>query len=127
MKAGAARMEAAVAFVSAHPGATSVAVTFHVLEGMAQRERPSAYKQAASVVERIIKDRHVRQDPSLRLFPWDARRKEYAEALERAAFAAPDAARFASTMTLAMEAWKDAGDDNRARILSSMTFTERSS
>lgn len=126
MKAGAARMEAAVAFVSAHPGATSVAVTFHVLEGMAQRERPTAYKQAASVVERIIKDRHVRQD-GLQLFPWDVRRKAYAEALERAAFAAPDAARFAVTMELAMAAWKDAGDDNRARILSAMTFTERSS
>ena len=116
MRANALKMEAAVAFVATHPGSGMAAVTAHLLEGLS-RDKPRVYKQAASVVERIIKDRLVRQDASLRLYPWDAKRKAYAEALERAAFAAPDPWRFRSTIALAADAWRHAGDENRARTL----------
>ena len=117
LKPNALRMQAAVDYVAANPGATMVATTAHVLETMEQKSRPSAWKQAASVVDRVIKDRLVLQAGSQRLFPWDAKRKTYAEALERAAFAAPDQQRFRSTMALAIAAWRHAGDENRARTL----------
>ena len=112
-------MQLAVAFVEAHPGATSRAVTLRLLEDLDDlaRERPTAYKQAASVVDRVIRDRLVRQDSDLRLHPWNVKRKAYAEALERAAFVAPDRAHFLATLDLARAAWRDAGDENRARIL----------
>ena len=119
LKPNAARMELAIAFVTAHPGTTMRSVTFHVLESFdeSKRERPTAYKQAASVVERIIKDRHVRQGPDLSLHPWDVKRRTYAEALERAAFAAPTGRERAHVMEIACEAWRLAGDEARARTL----------
>ena len=122
LKPNAERMQQAVAFVIAHPGTSMRSVTFHVLESFAEdkREKPTAYKQAASVVERIIKDRHVRQGPDLLLHPWDVKRKTYAEALERAAFAAPSRHERALVMEIACEAWRMAGDEARARTLKNL-------
>ena len=119
LKPNAERMQLAVKFVTEHPGASMRSVTFHVLESFDEdkREKPTAYKQAASVVERIIKDRHVRQGPDLSLHPWDAKRKTYAEALERAAFAAPTPRERAMVMEIACQAWCSAGDEARARTL----------
>lgn len=133
-------MQAAVAFVAENPGVLAARVTAHLLEtspkaaelrtlalpGIPARDmlKTSAYKQAASVVDRIIRDRLVRQDVSLRLHPWDAN-APYAEALERAALVAPDPVRFSSTMSLAIAAWREAGDENRARILERLVL-ERS-
>lgn len=126
MRPNAARMQAVVAFVTAHPGLTMAAATAHLLEGE-QRTKPSVYKQAASVVERVIRDRLVRQDQNLRLHPWNPKWKAYAEALERAAFAAPNEARYSSTMALAIEAWRDAGDANRAQMLTRLSAERRAS
>ena len=122
MKPNAERMQLALAFVTAHPGATMRSVTFHVLESFdeAKREKPTAYKQAASVVERIVKDRHVRVGPNLTLHPWDAKRKAYAEALERAANAAPTPHERARMREILYEAWRLAGDDARARTLQNL-------
>ena len=94
-------------------------VIAHLLSTLteAQQEKPSAYKRAAMIVERIIKDRHVRQAPDLSLHPWDAKRKTYAEALERAMFAAPNPTEYALMVPLACKAWRAAGDENRARTL----------
>ena len=117
-------MAAAVAYVTAHPGTTMGGVVGHLLEGL-PRDKPTVYKQAASVVERIIRDRLVRQDAALRLHPWDTKRKTFAEALERAAFAAPDAEHWSLILALAMEAWRLAGDENRVRILGGLTYRER--
>ena len=131
-------MQVAVAFVEANPGASSSSVIAHVLDCLQgacprsgpksaaevffrppedERRRLRRYKQAAGVVERIICKRLVRQDAALRLHPWDEKRRAYAEALERAAILAPDDARRRSTLTLAIEAWRDAGDENRAQAL----------
>ena len=115
MTTRAGRMQAAVSFIASNPGATAAAVTAHLIGG--EEVKPSAYKTAATVVDRIIRDRLVRQDALRRLHPWDAKRKAFAEALERAAFAAPDARRYASTIALAAAAWREAGDENRARVL----------
>lgn len=122
LKPNAERMQCAIAFVTAHPGATMRSVIFHVLASFdeSHREKPTAYKQAAGVVERIICDRHVRQGPDLSLHPWDVKKKTFAEALERAAFAAPSAVERISTMALACEAWRRAGDEARVRLLESM-------
>ena len=122
----AARMQAAVAFVTKHPGTTSSRVIFHLLGNPSQSEplKATAYKQAAAVVERIVRDRLILQDDALRLYPWDAKLKTYAEALERAAFAAPDDVLFAFTIGLAIGAWRQAGDENRARILERTSRTE---
>lgn len=119
MKPNAARMQLAVAFVIANPGTSMRSVTFHVLESFdeSKREKVTAYKQAASVVERIIKDRHVRQGPNLTLHPWDAKRKAYAEALERAANVAPTPREQARIREILYEAWRLAGDESRARML----------
>ena len=121
MKPNAARMQRAVDFVAAHAstGATMRSVIFHVLESFDEdkREKPTAYKQAASVVERIIKDRHVRQDTNLSLHPWDAKRKAYAEALERAHTLAPTPREKAIMLEMACDAWRRAGDDARVRML----------
>ena len=119
MKPNAMRMQRAVDFVIANPGTSMRSVTFHVLETFDEdkREKPTSYKQAASVVERIIKDRHVRQGPNLTLHPWDAKRKAYAEALERAVFAAPTSRERALIMEITCEAWRLAGDEARARML----------
>lgn len=116
MRSNAHRMEAATLFVHEQPGATMRMVIAHLLSTL-QQEKPSAYKQAAMIVERIIKDRHVRQAPDLSLHPWDAKRKTYAEALERAMFAAPNPTEYALMVPLACKAWRAAGDDNRARTL----------
>ena len=120
-------MQAAVAFVKDHPGATVAAVVGHLLEGLEDKQQPlkaTVYKQAAGVVDRVIRDRLVRQDNAGRLFPWDERWKVFAEALERAVFAAPDEMRFLATQPLAAGAWRNAGDDNRARILEGMRYRE---
>lgn len=116
MRPNATRMEAALAFVAEHPGAPMARVVAHLLEGL-DRDKPTVYRQAASVVERIVRDRLVRQDGAQELHPWDEKRKAYAEALERAASLAPDVERAAATTKLAIAAWRDAGDENRARIL----------
>ena len=123
LKPNAERMQRAIAFVTAHPGASMRSVTFHVLESFdeSKRESPTAYKQAASVVERIIKDRHVRQGPDLSLHPWDVKRRTYAEALECAAFAAPTRHERAHVMGMACEAWRLAGDEARARTLEGLS------
>ena len=122
IKPNAERMQRAVAFVAAHPGTSMRSVTFHVLESFDEdkREKPTAYKQAASVVERIIKDRHVRQGPDLTLHPWDVKRKVYAEALERAANAAPTPRERAMMREILYEAWRLAGDEARARTLENL-------
>ena len=127
LKPNAERMQLAIAFVTAHPGTSMRSVTFHVLESFDEnkREKPTAYKQAASVVERIIKDRHVRQGPDLSLHPWDAKRRTYAEALERAAFAAPTRHERARIMEIACEAWRLAGDEARARTLRNLPEEQR--
>lgn len=111
-------MQAVVDFVERYPGTTMRGAIMHVLETMPemQRARPGAYKQAAAAVERVIKDRHVRQEGD-RLHPWDPKRRAFAEALERAASVAPDPAHKVSTRQLACAAWREAGDENRARIL----------
>lgn len=122
-------MQAAVDYVTTHPGVPRRVLIGHLFDGEAklvaaliapiadERRRKRLYKKAAQVVDRVLRDRLVRQDEALRLYPWDNKRKAYAEALERAAFAAPDQGRFESTLTLACEAWKDAGDDGRAETL----------
>lgn len=122
LKSNADRMQLAIAFVSANPGATMRTVIFHVLDSFDEnkREKPSAYKQAASVVERIIKDRHVRQGTNLALYPWDVKRKAYAEALERALFAAPTERDRCSIFALVRDAWRAAGDEARVRVLDSL-------
>lgn len=122
LKPNAERMQLAVAFVTTHPGASMRSVTFHVLESFdeAKRERPTAYKQAAGVVERIIKDRHVRQGPDLSLHPWDAKRKAYAEALERAHSVAPTPRERSVMLEMVCEAWRRAGDEARARTLKNL-------
>ena len=119
MKPNAERMQLAVAFVTEHPGTTMRSVTFHVLESFDEdkRAKPTAYKQAASVVDRIVKDRHVRVGPNLTLHPWDMKRKAYAEALERAANAAPTPRERAIIREILYEAWRLAGDYARARTL----------
>ena len=121
MTPNAIRMQAAVDFVTQNPGTTMPAVIARVLDVVhgddEKRFKPSSYKQAAGVVERVIKSRLVRLDPSRRLYLWDSKRKTYAEALQRAAFAAPDKRRYLSTMALAAQAWREAGDENHARIL----------
>ena len=124
MKPNAIRMQAAVDFVGRNPGTPMRPVIGCVLDTFAemQRDRPGAYKQAQAVVERIVKDRHVRQD-SDRLFPWDAKRRAFAEALERAAFAAPTPEQRAVVLPLATEAWRAAGDANRARMLETIAPT----
>lgn len=130
MRSNSVRMEAAVKFVTEHPGTTKTAIIAHLLAGHVvdtdsapkeiQRTESRAYKGTACVVERIIKDRYVRQDASLRLYPWDEKRKVFAELLERAAFAAPDAERKRNTLGTASNAWRYAGDENRARILTQL-------
>lgn len=137
MKPNAERMKAALAFVRGQPGAPMRAVIAHIQqlgrEGqlllsqsasaeIVSKEDTRAYKQARSVVERIIKDRHVRQAADLTLHPWDEKRKAYAEALEGAMFAAPDGVKYRAMTRLACEAWRAAGDESRARTIS---FLER--
>lgn len=125
MKANAVKMHAAVDFVAAHPGLDRRVLIRHLLDAdlaamtitIDEKRRGRLYKKAAGVVDRILRDRLVRQDEAQRLFPWDVKRKAYAEALERAAFAAPDPERFDSTLALACEAWCEAGDKARARSL----------
>lgn len=124
MKSNAYRMQAAVAFVAEHPGSTAAAVTAHLLGG-AEHIKAGSYKQAASVVDRIVRDRLVRQDSALRLLPWNPKEKAYADALERAAFLAPDDSRFTMMITIAIDAWRRAGDDNRARILERLDAERR--
>ena len=122
LKPNAERMQLAVAFVTEHPGTSMRSVTFHVLASFDEdkREKPTAYKQAASVVERIVKDRHVRVGPNLSLHPWDAKRKAYAEALERATNAAPTPREFVRIKEILYEAWRLAGDEARARTLQNL-------
>ena len=122
MKPNAARMQRAVDYVTAHPGATMRSVIFHVLESFDEdkREKPTAYKQAASVVERIIKDRHVRQDSSSGLRPWDPKRKAYAEALERAHTLAPTPEEKAVMFDMLCDAWRRAGDEGRVSMLKTL-------
>lgn len=119
MKPNAVRMQLAVDFVTSRPGVTMRSVIFHVLESFPEdkREKPTAYKQAAAVVERIIKDRHVRQGPDLSLFPWDPKRKAYAEALERALHVAPTPREATRIREMVYEAWRLAGDEARVRML----------
>ena len=121
LKPNAARMQLAVDFVTAHAstGVTMRSTIFHVLEsfGEDKREKPTAYKQAAGVVERIIKDRHVRQGPDLSLYPWDEKRKAYAEALERAHTLAPTPREKAIMFEMVLDAWRRAGDEGRVRML----------
>lgn len=128
MRSNASRMTAVVEFVTAHPGATMVAAVAHILETIdPDREtvaKPGKYKQAAAVVERVIKDRLVCQSPCLRLHPWNAQDKAYAEALERAMFCAPPH-RYTQTAALAASAWRDAGDENRARMLERLANDRR--
>lgn len=119
----AARMQAAVEYVAAHPGATMYAVALHLLgaeipdpTSLEVKRRQRLHKRAMSVVERVIAQRLVRQADD-RLHPWDERLKLYAETLERAATLAPDDARYAIMMALAIGAWREAGDENRAQIL----------
>ena len=130
MRANATQMQAAVDYVTAHPGVPRRVLIGHLFDAEAQliaalvsplkdeERRKRLYKRVATVVDRILRDRLVRQDPALRLFPWDVRRKTYAEALERALFAAPDAHLFKATLELACTAWRGAGDEDRARTLS---------
>jgi hypothetical protein len=125
MKPNAQRMQVALACVEAHPGTPVRGVVAHVLDtlSMSEAAAPSEakalrrYKGAASVVERLIKNRHVCQRPDGTLWPWDAKRKAYAEALERAWFAAPGPAEHATLAPLVAQAWRAAGDENRARTL----------
>ena len=119
LKSNADRMQLAIAFVAENPGATMRTVIFHILNSFdeSKREKPTAYKQAAGVVERIIKDRHVRQGPNLTLHPWDTKRKAYAEALERALFAAPSERDRCAVFALVRDAWRAAGDEARVRVL----------
>lgn len=122
------RLKAAVDFVTQNPGVTCAQVIAHLLRIRETESdlpsRPSIYKQCASVVERMIAARLVRQGDSLLLHPWDPKLKAYAEALERAAFAAPDRDSFVVTMDLAISAWRRAGDPNRARILENQRARE---
>lgn len=127
LKANAQRMRDAVTFVSANPGTTMRAVILHVLSTFdaAKREKAETdsaagsrlYKQAASVVERIIKDRHVCQGSNQSLHPWDPKRKAYAEALERAKNAAPEGPDRVLLTEMTYRAWLAAGDENRVRTL----------
>lgn len=125
MKPNAERMTAALVFVQAQPGASMRMVIAHVLSTFSEerREKPTAYKQASMVVERIIRDRHVRQAPDLSLYPWDEKRRAYAEAVQRALHAAPTPAEHATMKELACKAWRAAGDENRARILERLVAT----
>ena len=125
MNGNAVRMQLAVDFVAETPGVHRRALIQHLFNlehealtvNIDEKRRGRLYKKAAGVVDRVLRDRLVRQDDGLRLYPWDERRKAYAEALERAAFAAPDPGRFERTLSLACEAWRDAGDFERARSL----------
>lgn len=129
LKPNAARMQRAVDFVTTYPGATMRSVIFHVLESFDEdkREKPTAYKQAAAVVERIVKDRHVRQDSNLSLHPWDAKRKAYAEALERAHTLAPTPREKTIMLEMVCDAWRRAGDDHRVRMLMGLYAATRDS
>lgn len=118
------RLKAAVDFVTQNPGVTCAQVASHLLRvHESEQESPplvqksTTYKQCNAVVERMIAARLVRQGDSLLLYPWDRKLKAYAEALERAAFAAPDRDSFILVKDLAIAAWRRAGDPNRARIL----------
>lgn len=133
----AARMQAVVDFVTTNPGSPAIAVIAHVKGTLASataardamvtrgddRREKRVFKQAASAVERAIKTRLVRQDGTLKLHPWDAKRKAYAEALATAAFAAPDEESKALMLDLAAAAWRRAGDENAARILERLLTT----
>ena len=116
------RMELAVAFVTGHPGTTMHGVVGHVVDALRRASGRASYKQAQAVVERVIMHRLVRLEGE-RLYPWDRQRFAFAEALERAALAAPDVVRYAETLTLAQAAWRHAGDENRARIIGMFPFT----
>ena len=136
MRANATQMQAAVDYVSAHPGVPRRVLIGHLFENETRliealssplkddERRKRLFKRVASVVDRVLRDRLVRQDAALRLFPWDMKRKAFAEALERAAFAAPDRTRFESTLALACEAWRHAGDEARALTLSRLETTK---
>lgn len=129
MRANATQMQVAVSYVAAHPGVPRKVLIGHLFEVEAklvaalasplrdEERRKRLYKRVATVVDRILRDRLVRQDAALRLFPWDEKRKLFAEALERALFAAPDAHLFKTTLDLVCIAWRAAGDESRARTL----------
>lgn len=128
LKPNAQRMQDAVAFVTENPGITMRSVILHVLGTFDETKREKAasdnaassrlYKQAASVVERIIKDRHVCQrhipGPAVALFPWDAKLKAHAENLERARHSAPSIQEKELLTRMTCQAWRAAGDENRA-------------
>ena len=124
MRSNATRMEIAVAFVLKNPGASMSMVAWHVLgriipdpSSLDEKRRQRYFKQARAVVERVIARGLVRHDDDGNLHPWDEKRKAYAEALERAMFAAPDVASKHVVHALAVAAWRAAGDENAARIL----------
>ena len=127
IRPNAARIQAALEYVAAHPGITMRAATFHMLGELVRNDEPYTptkeqerrYKRAASVIEKLVCDRHVRQVGD-RIYPWNAKQKVYAEALERAALVAPDHGRFLTTLALAKTAWSDAGDENRVRTLEAL-------
>ena len=122
-------MQAAIDFVTKNPGATSRIVIVHLLEAelatfevtIDEKRRSRLFKKSAGVVDRIIRDRHVRRDAALRLYPWDTKLRGFAEALERAAFAAPDDRSYRSILNLACNAWRVAGDANRAQVLEGLS------
>lgn len=116
MRPYATRMQESVAYIAANPNGVPMARVIAHLLAIAPSEKKYAYKQAAMVVERVIRDRLVRQDGNL-LYPWDEKAKAYAEALERAMYAAPDEEDRKNMLTLAIRAWRRAGDENRANIL----------
>lgn len=127
------RMQAAVDYVAAHPGALLREVTCHILaamgpapedESMAMR----AHRQAAGVVERVVRRRLLRLDGATkRLYPWDERWRSYAEALERVVFAAPTTETFQTSLALAVAAWNGAQDPERARTFERLVTDSRAS
>lgn len=103
-----------VALVTRSPGTTIFQALRHLLTET-DREAPNtkAFRRAASVVARVIRDRLVRQVGE-RLYPWNRELFDSATALERAAFA--EGKKNAAVLHAA-QAWHAAGDANRAQML----------
>src|SRR5262245_6042216 len=113
------RADQIIAFVTANPGCTLFSAARHLLSE-ADRLDPTTkpFKRAFAAVERVIKKRLVRLS-NHRLYPWYRELFDRATALERVVKDDPTALRVAA------EAWRVAGDDNRAKIL--LRFAEAAS
>ena len=104
------RAREVIDFVREHPGCKTFVATLQLLtEDDKTHPTTRPFKRAQSAVARVIRDRLVLHD-SDRLYPWDKRLFLLATQAERAG-------RDPAARHLAADAWRRAGDNNRAKIL----------